>query len=207
MELDSSLKPPAEIQQPNVISNILLTGSTGFVGSFLLLELLRHSNFIIHCLVRPSREAEGLSRLQSALEKYNIWGELSQQEKARIRVVTGDFSRPQFNTSDDEYAKLQATIGTSHLLYCVTNFFVDLVYHCGAVVNHVLPYSALKAENITGTAEIIRFCVNPRSPRLNFISTTACIPEVPPNSPMQTILEYLYFLGSNNTLIRQLRVG
>jgi thioester reductase-like protein len=45
--------------------HILLTGATGFVGAFLLYELLQRTQAKIHCLVRANNPDEGLKRLQN----------------------------------------------------------------------------------------------------------------------------------------------
>ena len=34
---------------------------------------------------------------------------------------------------------------------------IDIIFHCGATVNFVLPYSQLYGSNVCGTREIIRF--------------------------------------------------
>ena len=93
LEAEAVLDP--EIQ-PNGASvprheRVLLTGATGFLGSFLLSGLLRHTRTDVYCLVRAADTEEGGKKLRKALEAYGLWdGELS----SRIVPVVGDLSEP-----------------------------------------------------------------------------------------------------------------
>lgn len=174
--LDPDFISKQEIYHPQSISHVLLTGSTGFVGCFLLQQLLRATDYTIYCLVRPSSNSTCLERLQNILHHARVWEGLSEKEK-EIVVVEGDFAKPRFGLEQTEYDALANKI--------------DLVFHCGAVVNHVLPYSEMKRENVVGTLEVIKFCANSRNPRFNFVSTISCIPSVPASSSKQAILNYV----------------
>jgi hypothetical protein len=55
--------------------NILLTGATGFLGCFLLAELLRSSSHLVWCLVRCEDANSGLAKLRKSLEYYGIFEE------------------------------------------------------------------------------------------------------------------------------------
>jgi hypothetical protein len=73
LEAEAVLDP--EIQPANVPTQtaprperVLLTGATGFLGSFLLSELLRHTRTDVYCLVRAPDAEEGKKRLRRALE-------------------------------------------------------------------------------------------------------------------------------------------
>jgi thioester reductase-like protein len=55
--------------------------------------------------------------------------------------VTGDLSQPRFGWSEEEFAERAKQI--------------DVIYHNGATVNAMLPYSLLQAHNVTSTAEIL----------------------------------------------------
>ncbi|KAK5678771.1 hypothetical protein LTS12_029394, partial [Elasticomyces elasticus] len=53
---------------------IFFTGATGFVGAFMLADLLRMPRVHqIGCLVRAKDAATGLQRLRAAMAKYNLW--------------------------------------------------------------------------------------------------------------------------------------
>lgn len=53
--------------------NIFLTGGTGFLGVFLLYELLEQTNANIYCLVRASTKIDGKQRLQQSLKINRLW--------------------------------------------------------------------------------------------------------------------------------------
>lgn len=75
----------------------------------------------------------------------------------------------------------------SFLIYYITG----VVFHSGAVVNHVLPYSAMRNENVIGTKNIIEFASkSTHKARLNFISTISCIPNVQSSASPKEELEY-----------------
>ncbi|HYF62255.1 MAG TPA: thioester reductase domain-containing protein, partial [Herpetosiphonaceae bacterium] len=144
--------PPA----PAEPEAILLTGATGFLGSFLLDELLRETGAEIHCLVRAATPDQAAARLRSSLEGYGLWDEA---RAARIKPLPGDLARPDLGLDAAAWAGLAERI--------------DVIYHNGAAVNFVYPYAALKAANVGGTAEILRVAGQGRVKPLHFISTLA----------------------------------
>ena len=50
---------------------------------------------------------------------------------------------------------------------------MDLVAHAAALVNHVLPYSALFGPNVVGTAEVLRLAIAAGSVPVTFVSSVA----------------------------------
>ncbi len=154
--LDPAISFPAPSQPRRASTAILLTGATGFLGAFLLAELLEQTSADIYCLVRSSDHAAASARIQQTLQGYGL-GHAAPSE--RIKPLPGDLSRPLLGLSEVEFAALAATI--------------DSIYHNGATVNFVYPYSALKAANVLGTHEIIRLAGSGRPKSLHFISTLA----------------------------------
>ena len=66
---------------------LLLSGATGFLGSFVLSELLRHTQTDVYCLVRASNAEEGGEKLRKVLEAYALWDE---ELASRIVPVVGE---------------------------------------------------------------------------------------------------------------------
>ncbi|NEP55217.1 MAG: non-ribosomal peptide synthetase, partial [Moorea sp. SIO3C2] len=71
------LPPLARTNQPILpdLANpkaIFLTGATGFLGAFLLYELLQQTDATVYCLVRAATHGEGLTRLRSTFAKYSL---------------------------------------------------------------------------------------------------------------------------------------
>ncbi len=124
---------------PGGETDVLLTGSTGFLGAFLLRQLLNRTAATVHCLVRADDEAAGRHRVQDVLCRYQLW---SERYADRIRAVPADLARPRLGLQAARYDDLAGT--------------VQAIYHCGAAVNLVLPYNELSPTTVGGTREILR---------------------------------------------------
>lgn len=132
---------------------VLLTGATGFLGAYLLHELLHQTRATVYCLVRSSDAAEGERRLRNRLGHL----ELPSWSPGRVVAVPGDLAMPMLGLSPEGFAALAAQ--------------VDAIYHCGAWVNFARPYAALKAANVLGTQEMLRLAVTDRLKPVHHVST------------------------------------
>ncbi len=136
------------------VSQVLLTGATGFLGSFLLTDLLQQTNARIYCLVRSSSSADAAERLKSHLQSWMLW---NQSFASRIVAVPADLAQPLFGLPRDYFNFLADT--------------VDAVYHSGAYVDFIQPYRRLKEANVTGTATVLRLAAQGRYKPVHFVST------------------------------------
>ncbi|MEM9337993.1 MAG: thioester reductase domain-containing protein [Bacteroidota bacterium] len=136
------------------VSAVLLTGSTGFLGAFLLQELLEQTSTTVYCIVRAKNDEEALERLIGNLEKHQI---AFDEHKDRIRAVAGDLSKPKFGLQNEAYDRLTEKVGA--------------IYHCGAFVNFVYLYDMLRDANVAGTQEVLRFATREALIPIHFIST------------------------------------
>jgi amino acid adenylation domain-containing protein/thioester reductase-like protein len=161
--LDSTIYPKIPYKTPESEPNhILLTGATGFLGTFLLWELLQQTNAKIYCLVRANNAEAGKKKLQKALDSYLIWNESFSQ---RIIPVLGDLSQPLLGLNEQEFQDLAHKI--------------DVIYHNGAWVHHIYPYSVLKAANVLGTQEVLRLACEVKTKPVHFISTASIFSPLP----------------------------
>ncbi|MCC5624776.1 thioester reductase domain-containing protein [Nostoc sp. CHAB 5715] len=136
--------------------NIFLTGGTGFLGAFLIRELLQETKADIYCLVRAANAEEGKSKLQKNLQQYAIWQE---EFNSRIISIVGDLSQPLLGVGSEQFQVLAANI--------------DTIYHSGALLNYVFPYSALKAANVLGTQEVLRLACQIKVKPVHYVSSVA----------------------------------
>ncbi|VEP17550.1 hypothetical protein H1P_6270012 [Hyella patelloides LEGE 07179] len=153
LELDiipSSLKD-RPISNPNAI---FLTGATGFLGIYLLYELLVQTQAQIFCLVRAANLEAAKQRLQNKLKDYQLWQE---EFDSRIVPLIGDLSQPNLGLSPKQFDQLCQSI--------------DVIYHNGAVVNLLYSYNALKASNVLGTQEILKIASTSKIKPVHYIST------------------------------------
>ena len=158
-QLDESIRIDENIQlrvaEPK---QIFLTGATGFLGAFLLKELLMHTGADIHCLVRATDIEAGAQRLQQNLEQYNLWEEPACDDWVdRLHPVIGNISQPYLGLSVEIFEALASQL--------------DVIYHSAAQLNFVYPYAALKSTNVNGTEEVIRLASTGKATPLHYIST------------------------------------
>ncbi|HDN25914.1 MAG TPA: PfaB family protein, partial [Thioploca sp.] len=155
--LDSTIQPKntpwAPVTEPR---SIFLTGATGFLGTFLLYELLHQTQADIYCLVRSPNVHFGQMRIQNNLASYFS---LNEDFHSRIVPVLGDLSEPLLGLSSEQFQRMANQI--------------DTIYHCAAWLNWVAPYSQLKTINVLGTQEILRLAAQVKIKPVHYISTIA----------------------------------
>jgi thioester reductase-like protein len=147
--LDPEIRPEGPVR-PGYTNpkHVLLTGATGFVGAYLLDELLASTKATVHCLVRCTEPAEGLARIKANVEQYLPW---SKKFEKRIVVLPGDLEKPLLGLEEETFDAL------GHKL--------DAIYHNGAWVNFSYTYEQLRAANLGGCEEILRLaCRGPLTP-------------------------------------------
>ncbi|KAK6198711.1 alpha-aminoadipate reductase [Scheffersomyces amazonensis] len=141
--------------------NVFLTGATGFLGSFILHDILTarpNLKFKVFAHVRAHTTDAGLNRLRQTGKTYGIWNE---DWISNIEVVLGDLSKPQFGLSGNEWSSLASTI--------------DVVIHNGAFVHWVYPYSQLRDANVIGTINVLNLCGEGKSKYFSFVSSTSAL--------------------------------
>ncbi|MEE1764997.1 non-ribosomal peptide synthetase [Streptomyces sp. SP18BB07] len=150
--------PDARQAAPDADSprEILLTGATGFVGAFLLAELLDRTSARVHCLVRARTDAEAGERLTGTLLRYGIdLGPAS--DEARLNIVRGDLAAGDLGLGASHWADLRER--------------VDTIVHAGAHVHHLSPYGLLKPANVEGTRTLLRLAAEGRPKAFHHLST------------------------------------
>ncbi|WP_437991504.1 non-ribosomal peptide synthetase [Sorangium sp. So ce145] len=141
--------------------HVFLTGATGFLGAFLVRELLTQTRATVHCLVRAPDAAAGLARLRRSLSAYSLWDPAA---SARIVAVPGDLREP--------------LLGLTPACFEALARRVDAIYHAGAEVNYIKPYASHKAANVLGTQEILRLACLGRTKPVHHVSTIGVIGQI-----------------------------
>ncbi len=133
---------------------VLLTGATGFVGAYLLRELLaQDTERTVACLVRTPDRGAALDRILSNAGKYFSAESL---DTDRIQIVPGDLAAPGLGL--DEAARARLLVGT------------DSIVHDAAWVNFAHTYDQLAPANVEGTIELVRLAARAGIP-LHHVST------------------------------------
>jgi amino acid adenylation domain-containing protein/thioester reductase-like protein len=160
--LDPEIQPGgAPVEDGGELRHVFLTGATGFLGAFLLHDLLKETSAKVHCLVRAGSTAAGFYRIQRNLEAYSLW---DPSLSDRIVAVPGDLTMPLLGLTEGRFDELALQ--------------VDALYHSGAEISYVKPYTAHKAANVFGTHEILRLACRGRAKPLNYISTIAVFGDI-----------------------------
>ncbi|BAJ33294.1 MULTISPECIES: non-ribosomal peptide synthetase [Kitasatospora] len=137
----------------------LLTGASGFLGAFLLRDLLERTGGPVDCLVRASDGWDGARRLEGNLRRYGLWRE---RYRPLVRAVPGDLAADGLGLEPGVRAALARRLGP--------------VLHNGARVNFAAGYRELRAANVGGTGELLRLLADSGSPGLHYVSTTGVHP-------------------------------
>ncbi|BFZ59290.1 large subunit of alpha-aminoadipate reductase [Saitoella coloradoensis] len=139
---------------------VLVTGATGFLGVFLLRDLLERTkgNFRIIAHVRAGSAEKGLERIQNSCEAYGVW---NIEWKSKIEVVIGDLGAPKLGLSEENWETLSKE--------------VDVVVHNGALVHWVYPYAKLRDANVVGTLSAIELCGVGKPKAIGFVSSTSVL--------------------------------
>ncbi len=120
------------------ITEALVTGATGFLGSRLLVELLADSELELVCLVRAGSRDEGISRLRKAAARHGKT--LSPDDEERIEILCGDVSLNRLGLSEEQWHSLSQRVGT--------------IYHNAAQVNMLTDYYELEPVNTKSSLDI-----------------------------------------------------
>ncbi|MCA9964461.1 MAG: amino acid adenylation domain-containing protein, partial [Anaerolineales bacterium] len=161
MLADARLDPTIHVNgqpkpAPTQPRHVLLTGATGFLGAYLLHDLLALTDATVHCLIRAKSEEDALARLAKNMAFYQQW---NQAHADRIKIVLGNLALPQMGLTEAQFGQLAEQM--------------DVIYHNGAMVNMVYSYGAHKEANVGGTEAILTLASQTRLKPVHFVSTLA----------------------------------
>ena len=156
-----SADPPAPAISASEFRDVLLTGSTGFIGRFFLSELLRQrAELRVHCIVRADSAAHGRNRIRAAMEQAEIWDD---SFGPRIEVAIGDIVHSRFGLDAAHFDGLCGRI--------------DAVYHLAADINLQSSYLGIRKVNTFGVRNVLEICLRRRFKHLFYASTMGIFPQ------------------------------
>lgn len=162
-------------------NNIFITGATGFLGAHLLYDLSTiFPDRKIYSLVRASDDNSASNRLFQCLKDYEILSDDVKDLPLNIIPVAGNLSVENFGFSETFFKKL-----------CLS---VELIYHCGAWVNWIADYRAIRSANVLGSLTVLSLALNgKKSKKLHYISTisTAASEKEIFQSPLEKIYDFI----------------
>ncbi|KAM9960405.1 hypothetical protein ACTFIW_009545 [Dictyostelium discoideum] len=129
---------------------ILLSGSTGFLGGYLLLNLVKMKNCSkIYCLTRSnhlSDQTNLMNKIIENLKHHKLFEMFEQSELEKIFPVYGDLGKSKLGLSDKMYLEISNQ--------------VNLILSCGADINLNANYDEIKPTNVESTKEFIKLSVS-----------------------------------------------
>src|SRR5271170_416399 len=120
---------------------IFLTGSTGYLGSYLAAGLFTGHADKLNLLVRAKTEQQARERLWQSLQLHFTFPEFLEYTNTRARIFLGDLTSERFGLTFSEYEVLVET--------------TDSVLHCAASLNRKSEKQCLNV-NLRGSLEVIQ---------------------------------------------------
>ncbi|KAJ6598643.1 hypothetical protein B0H10DRAFT_2085224 [Mycena sp. CBHHK59/15] len=149
------LEHRAIVEQPKTEA-VLVTGTTGALGSHIIAELLALPNLpMVYALNRPGLDITG--RQSNSFTENGI--DIQLLNSPNLRLLQGDLNTQDFGLSQDDYQEIQLKVTT--------------IIHNGWQVNFNFSLSSMEPL-VAGTRQLIDFVLSsphPVPPRLIFVST------------------------------------
>jgi len=149
-------EPTPDITPRNHYKEIMLTGATGYLGAFLLHELLEQTEALLHLPIRAVNLNKAEERLKQKLSFY-FGSAYYGQNKNRIHVFPADLSRAGLGVPGEFYMTLAGT--------------VDAVVHSAALVKHYGADDDFYKHNAAATRHVLDFAQAGKKKDVHYIST------------------------------------
>ncbi len=133
----NTLKSLVNGKMEETLGDVLLTGSTGFLGIHVLQELINEEEGNIYCFVRSKDKLSGENRLKSLLFYY-FSEDYSQLFGERIHIIEADI------TSMSDFEKM-------------VSYNVDTIINCAANVKHFSSGTDIEDINLGGVINGLKF--------------------------------------------------
>ncbi|KAH8101926.1 alpha-aminoadipate reductase Lys1p [Cristinia sonorae] len=154
--------PPLPSDYSSRPLTILLTGASGFLGAFILRDLLNRTDRVkkVICLVRAATSDKALERLRDAADGRGVWNE-DWVKADKLEVIKGDLDQELFGLDQATWARVAEE--------------ADVILHNGALVHWVYPYEKLRSANVLGTLTAIDLASTGKPKSFVFVSSTSAL--------------------------------
>ncbi len=141
---------------------IFLTGTTGYLGSYLAAELFIKHQDRLNLLVRAKSEQEARERLWKSLQLHFAFPDFSEFLNSRVQIFLGDLTSERFGLDGSRYRALVDS--------------TESILHCAASLNRKSEKQCLNV-NLRGSLEMIQLARRAQDAhglrRYSFVSTVA----------------------------------
>lgn len=136
--------------------HIFLTGSTGYLGAYLLREILDKTSAHVYLPIRGKNKAEASDRLKRKILFY-FGSNFHEQNKNRFTIVRGNLPHPRLGMEKDEYEALSGKI--------------DCIINSAANVKHYGHYPQFHDINVEAVKRLIEFAQSGHEKHIHQLST------------------------------------
>ncbi|KAF2068258.1 hypothetical protein CYY_010416, partial [Polysphondylium violaceum] len=155
IKLDKSITPNESCSLKENSGRVLLTGATGYLGSQILVDLLKQPTCkYVYCLVRSKSREHALSRIIQTLSKYQLIGLITQNDiENRIIPIVSDLDQPLLGLCQEEFNTLSQSI--------------DVIIHSAATVRFNILYS--QTQDVGNLKELLKLVSNNKERLIRFL--------------------------------------
>ncbi|KAJ6442339.1 L-2-aminoadipate reductase large subunit [Purpureocillium lavendulum] len=163
-ELVNTLDPRYQSADPSALgpangATFFLTGATGFLGAYLVKDILSRDNTKLIAHIRGAKDLSfATDRLTRSLKGYGLWQD---SWADRISCVLGDLSKPRLGLDDSSWKHVTET--------------ADVVVHNAAYVHWIARYEQMMRSNVLSTIDAMKLCNEGKPKLFSFVSSTSTL--------------------------------
>ena len=175
----------ADLSLKRDYKHILLTGATGFLGVYLLRDLLTSTETTVFLPVRAGNEQDATEKLRKKTDYY-FGKQFYHNYRERIRMLPGNLSSEFFGLPQALYDELSGEI--------------DCIIHSAALVKHYGHYEEFYNSNVKSVENLIAFAGTGRKKDFHQISTVSVGMGTVSGKKINLFTEYDLDLGQKSDL-------
>ncbi|CAI6089735.1 unnamed protein product [Clonostachys chloroleuca] len=144
---------------PSSGATFFLTGATGFLGAYLVKDILERGNTKLITHIRGAKDVSfAKERLRRSLKGYLLWQDSWED---RISCVLGDLSKPHLGLDDASWKHIAET--------------ADVIVHNGAYVHWIARYEQMVNSNVLSVIDAMKLCNEGKAKLFSFVSSTSTL--------------------------------